>query len=62
MNTVCKIPPNCNLAIFDNHLFAQLLGECVNMENAFEKVYELTKMCTIRFVYILNAPKNDQKS
>ena len=47
-NTVCKIPPNCSLLIFDNQLFADQLKQSVTQ--GYQSVFELTKMCTIRYV------------
>ena len=45
-NTVCKVPKDASLCIFDNILFARLLGESV--EKDYQSVFELTKMGTIR--------------
>ncbi|VVC25857.1 Hypothetical protein CINCED_3A010047 [Cinara cedri] len=49
-STVCKISPNFSLCIFNYQDFANTLIQTVN--NGFEAVFELTKMCAIRISFV----------
>ncbi|XP_014232293.1 protein mothers against dpp-like isoform X1 [Trichogramma pretiosum] len=50
ISTVIKVPPGCSIKIFDNTLFANLLGERIH--EGYESVFDLVKMCTIRISFV----------
>ena len=49
--TVCKVPPENELIIFDDSSFASLLTESAKKD--YQSVFELSKMCTIRYMFTL---------
>ncbi|TPP65805.1 Mothers against decapentaplegic 2 [Fasciola gigantica] len=48
--TVVKIPPKCNLKLFDSRAFASQLAECIT--RSYESVFALTHMCAIRISFV----------
>ncbi|KAH9282872.1 Mothers against decapentaplegic -like protein 3 [Echinococcus granulosus] len=48
--TVVKVPPRCNLRVFDNREFAELLSQSVTRN--YETVFSLTHMCFIRISFV----------
>jgi hypothetical protein len=48
--TVCKIPPNVRLKIFDSEDFTRVLTSAVN--ESYESAYNLRKMCIIRMSFV----------
>jgi hypothetical protein len=48
--TVCKIPSNVRLKIFDSDDFTEVLTSAVN--EGYESVYHLQKMCIIRMSFV----------
>ncbi|CAL8104608.1 unnamed protein product [Calicophoron daubneyi] len=48
--TVVKVPPKCNLKLFDSRAFATQLVECIS--RSYESVFALTHMCAIRISFV----------
>ncbi|OAF68867.1 hypothetical protein A3Q56_03402 [Intoshia linei] len=50
MSTVCKIPTNRTLKVFDNRHFSTMLNEAVKI--GYESLYQMTNMCVIRISFV----------
>jgi hypothetical protein len=50
LDTVCKLPSNVSLRIFQEKLFADLLSDAMNQ--GYDAVYELSYMCVIRVSFV----------
>ena len=48
--SICKIPLNCSLKIFNTQEFAEHLARSINQ--GYGAVYDLIKMCTIRMSFV----------
>ena len=50
VDTVCKVPTNCEMVVLDNQVFADKLVSSV--KQGYEAVYRLTQFCTIRISFV----------
>ncbi|KAH8849781.1 Mothers against decapentaplegic like [Schistosoma japonicum] len=48
--TVVKVPPKCNLKLFNSTAFASQLAD--SMSRSYESVFSLTHMCSIRISFV----------